>query len=61
LEGASKLDLLYRVALKQAMQDDEPSWQIIILVLQMLLAMRAPLSIADLGEIPPWNEKHVMQ
>ena len=61
LEGASKLDLIYRVALKQAMQDDEPSWQIIILVLQMLLAMQTPLSIADLGEIPPWSDKHVMQ
>jgi len=60
-EGASKLDSIYRVALKQATQDDETSRQIIILVLQMLLATRAPLSIADLEGISPWSEKHVVE
>jgi len=60
-EGDSKLDSIYRVALKQATQDDEPSRQIIILVLQMLLAMRTPLSIADLEGISPWSEKDVVQ
>jgi len=60
-EGVSKLDSIYRVALKQATQDDEPSRQIIILVLQMLLAMRTQLSIADLVEISPWSEKDVVQ
>jgi len=65
LEGpsgeASKLDLLYRIALKHATQDDESLRQIIILVLQMLLAMRTPLSIAELEGITPWSEKHVVQ
>jgi len=60
-EGASKLDSIYIVALKQATQDDELSRKIIILVLQMLLAMRMPLSIADLEEFSPWSEKHVVQ
>jgi len=60
-EGASKLDSVYRVALKQATQDDESSLKIIILVLQMLLAMRTPLSIADLEEISPWSKKRVVQ
>jgi len=60
-EGDSKLDSIYRVALKQATPDDKPSWQIFILVLQMLLAMRTPLSIADLEEVSPWSEKPVVQ
>jgi len=60
-EGVSKLDSIYRVALKQATPDDKPSQQILILVLQMLLAMRRPLSIADLEEISPWSEKDVVQ
>ena len=42
-DGTSKLDSIYRVALKQAMPDDKPSRQIFILVLQMLLVMRTPL------------------
>ena len=57
----SKLDSIYRVALEQATQDDKSSRPIIILVLQMLLAMRTPLSIAGLGEISPWSEKRVVQ
>jgi len=59
--GASKLDSIYRVALKQATPDDNPSRQILVLVLQMLLAVRTPLSIADLEEISPWPEKDVVQ
>ena len=59
LEGADKLDSIYRVALKQATPDDKPSRNIIILVLQILLAMRRPLSIADLTEISPWSDKVV--
>jgi len=60
-EGDSKLDSIYRVALKQATPDDKPSRQTLILVLQMLLAVRAPLSIANLEEISPWSEKRVVQ
>ena len=60
-EEASKLDMIYRVALERAMLDDKRSRQIIILVLQMLLAMRVPLSIADLTEISPWSEKDVVE
>jgi len=56
-EGDSKLDSIYRVALKQATPDDKPSRKAIIPVLQMLLAMREPLSIADLEKISPWSEK----
>ena len=59
LEGASKLDSIYRVALKHATPEDNASRKIIILVLQMLLAMRTPLSIAALMEISPWSEKVV--
>ena len=60
-EGFSKLDSIYRVALKQATQDDAPSRQIIILVLQMLLALREPLSIADLTVISPWSEEDIVE
>ena len=60
-EGVSTLDSIYRVALKQAMQDDKPSQQIIILVLQMLLALREPLSIAELTDISPWSEEDVVE
>ena len=65
LEGPSGkfpiLDLIYNEALKQATLDDERTHQVIMLVLQMLLAMRAPLSIADLQEISPWSDKDVVE
>ena len=62
LEGPSdRLDSIYRVALKQATPDDKSSHQIIILVLQMLLALREPLSITDLTDISPWSEEDVVE
>ena len=59
LEGASELDLIYRLALKKATRDEKSYRQPIVVVLQMLLGMRRPLSIADLKEISPWGEKIV--
>ena len=61
LEGASELDSIYRVALKKATPDNKSSRKVIILVLQMLLAMRAPLSIAELTELSPWSRKDVVE
>ena len=60
-EGIPALDSIYRVALKEATLDDKRSQQIIILVLQMLLALREPLSIADLTDISPWSEEDVVE
>ena len=61
LEGASELDSIYRVALKQVTPKDQHSLQAIIAVLQMLLAMRRPLSIAELTKISPWSTKDVVE
>ena len=60
-EGASKLDSIYRVALRQATPDDKSSRKTIVLVLQMLLATRRPLSIADMEGISPWSEKDLVE
>ena len=61
LEGPSnKLDSIYMGALNRAARDDKSSQRIIILVLQMLLALRTPLSIADLTEISLWSEQDVV-
>ena len=59
LEGTSELDSIYRVALKQATPANKSSRKAIILVLHMLLAMRRPLSIADLKDFSHWSEKVV--
>ena len=61
LERASELDSIYRTALKKATQDRQSFHRTIILVLQMLLAMQVPLSIAELTEISPWSTKDVME
>ena len=60
-EDPTKLDSIYRVALEQAMPGIEPSRKNIIIALQMLLAMRTPLSIADLKEISPWSDKSIVE
>jgi hypothetical protein len=60
-KGVSKLDSLYSVALKQATKDDKESRQIIVQVLQMVLAMRTPLTIEDLEEISPWKGRDVVR
>jgi hypothetical protein len=52
------LDYLYRIALEQSMPKDKASWQAILTVLQMILAARRPLSIAELEKLSP-NSKVV--
>jgi len=47
------LDYLYTVALKQSMPKDEASRRAIVLVLQMILAAREPLSIEQLEMLSP--------
>ena len=61
LGDAPNLDSIYRVALKQATKGVELSRKIIILVLQILLAMRTPLSIADLEGLLPLSERRVVR
>ncbi|KIM20669.1 hypothetical protein M408DRAFT_124664 [Serendipita vermifera MAFF 305830] len=45
------LDYLYEVALKQSMPEDKASQATMIMVLQMILAAREPLSIAQLDRL----------
>jgi hypothetical protein len=52
------LDYLYRIALEQSMPKDKASWQAILTVLQMILAAKRPLSIAELEKLTP-NSKVV--
>ncbi|KIM21590.1 hypothetical protein M408DRAFT_29452, partial [Serendipita vermifera MAFF 305830] len=47
------LDFLYRVALEQSIPKDKPSRQAFTVVLQMILAAREPLSIAELELLSP--------
>ena len=61
LESTSGLDSIYRVALKKATRDNKSFRQTIIVVLQMLLAMRAPLSIVELTEISPWSKEDIVE
>ena len=60
-EGPAKLDSIYRVALGQAMPDIKSSQKYIRIALQMLLAMRTPLSLAELKEISPWSNKGIVE
>ncbi|KIM23459.1 hypothetical protein M408DRAFT_332366 [Serendipita vermifera MAFF 305830] len=47
------LDFLYQVALEQSIPKDEPSREAFTVVLQMILAARKPLSIAELELLSP--------
>jgi hypothetical protein len=52
------LDYLYRIALEQSIPKDKASWQAILTVLQMILAAKRPLSIAEMEKLSP-NSKVV--
>jgi hypothetical protein len=60
-QGDAKLDSIYRVALEQATPRDRASQRAMLGVLQMILAARSPLSIAELTKISPWSEKDVVE
>ncbi|KIM22678.1 hypothetical protein M408DRAFT_28518 [Serendipita vermifera MAFF 305830] len=47
------LDFLYRVALEHSIPKDKPSRQAFTVVLQMILAAREPLSMAELERLSP--------
>jgi len=49
----ASLDYLYKLALKQSMPGDNVSHTAMITVLQMILAARVPLSIAQLDKLAP--------
>jgi len=55
LEEEMRLDLdyLYTIALEQSMPKDKASREAIILVLQMIMAARSPLSITDMEHLVP--------
>jgi hypothetical protein len=52
-EMSLSLDNLYTMALEQSMPKDKKSREAIILVLQMIMAARSPLSIADMEQLAP--------
>jgi hypothetical protein len=52
-EISPDLDYLYMIALEQSMPKDQASRQAIILVLQMIMVARSPLSIADMEQLVP--------
>jgi NACHT domain len=52
-EMSLDLDYLYMIALEQSMPKDKTSREAIILVLQMIMAARSPLSIADMEQLVP--------
>ena len=61
LEGPSDaMDSIYMGSLNRAARGDKLSQGIMILVLRMLLALRTPLSIADLTDISLWSETDVV-
>lgn len=51
-----KLDHLYKTALGQSKPKDEPSQRAMVTVLQMILAARQPLSIAEMEKLCPRPE-----
>ena len=62
-DGSSndRLETIYRVALEQAIPNSRSSHQATIMVLQMVLTAKSPLSIAELEELSPWRKKGVVK
>jgi hypothetical protein len=56
-----KLPTIYTVALEQAAAGDEGTQREILQVLQMVLAARRPLSVAELEKISPWSGMGVVE
>ncbi|PVF91689.1 hypothetical protein CPB86DRAFT_791874 [Serendipita vermifera] len=47
------LDYLYRIALEQSLPEDKASRQATLMILQMILAAKRPLSVAELEKLAP--------